>query len=121
MQWVELKQVVGIAACLCATAVLPQATHIVEIEHLMDYIEQSECRFERNGELYDSEEAAAHIADKYRYLEEKIATAEQFIRYAATRSSITGNRYLVHCGDRKPVSSSVWLKRELEQFRRTRG
>ena len=36
-----------------------------EIDHLMQFVETSDCMFDRNGSLYGSREAGAHIRKKY--------------------------------------------------------
>lgn len=87
-----------------------------EIDHLLIFIEQSNCTFTRNGKAYDSVQAREHIGKKYDYLKKRITSAEQFITYTATKSSITGEKYTVTCaGDTQP--SKQWLETELNRFR----
>ena len=43
--------------------------------------------------------------------------AEQFIDRAASRSSMSGQSYLVRCGDSRPVQNSDWFTDELKRFR----
>jgi hypothetical protein len=90
-----------------------------EILHLFEYLQKSNCKFSRNGSWYSSYEALKHLETKYRYLmnKELINTAEQFIDRVASRSSISGQSYLVICGDTKPVQSSDWFTGELKRFR----
>ena len=92
-----------------------------EILHLFDYLEKSNCEFNRNGSWYSPHEAVRHIQKKYRYLVKKglINTAEQFIDLAASRSSLSGESYLVKCGESKPIKSSDWFTDELKKFRAT--
>lgn len=87
-----------------------------EIASLLNFVEQSRCTFVRNGKQYDSIEARYHIEKKYNYYKKKILTAEDFIRYSATKSSITGNPYTVFCKD-ESMDSSDWLKAELDKLR----
>ena len=91
-----------------------------EILHLFEYLKQSNCDFNRNGSWYGSNAAAKHLEKKYRYLKKKglISTAEQFIERAASRSSMSGQSYLVRCGNSKPVTTSDWFIGELERFRK---
>ena len=86
-----------------------------EIESLLLFIEQSECTFTRNGKHYDSLEAREHIEKKYAYYKERINTAEDFILYSATKSSITGEPYRVICKGVNMITSD-WLKAELTQL-----
>lgn len=90
-----------------------------EILHLFDYLEKSNCEFNRNGSWYSPQEAAKHLERKYDWLVKKglIDSAEQFIERAASRSSLNGKSYLVRCGDSKPIKSSAWFTEELKKLR----
>ena len=87
-----------------------------EIDHLFEYIEGATCTFYRNGQEYGSQEASAHIRRKYTHIKGRIKTTEEFIRYAATKSSISGQSYQVIC-DGKTMATAEWLTRELTHFR----
>ena len=86
-----------------------------EIASLLLFIEQSECTFIRNGKHYDALKAREHIEKKYTYYKERITTAEDFILYSATKSSITGEPYMVICNGMNMVTSD-WLKAELAEL-----
>ena len=90
-----------------------------EILHLFDYLKASNCEFYRNGTWFSPQEAAAHLERKYNYLLDRrlVHTTEQFIDRAASRSSMSGQPYLVKCGDSSPVKSSDWFTDELKKFR----
>jgi hypothetical protein len=88
-----------------------------EIESLLLFIEQSECTFVRNGNHYDSVKAREHIEKKYAYYKERISTAEDFILYSATQSSITGEPYMVICNGEN-MATSDWLNAELLALRK---
>ncbi len=90
-----------------------------EIEHLLGFIGQSECSFVRNGKTYSASQARQHITKKYTYLKKRVQSAEQFIAYAASKSSITGERYSVIC-DGEALSSRAWLEAELQKYRQKR-
>ena len=94
-----------------------------EIEHLLAYLENSGCRFERNGKWHDSAEARAHMERKLRWLAKRdlVSTTEQFIDRAATESSRSGKPYRVQCGDQAPVASATWFVAELERWRAGRN
>jgi len=87
-----------------------------EINHLLSFIEQSGCQFDRNGTVHDSAEAREHIQMKYDYARKWISSTEDFIEYTATKSSMTGKRYHVVC-DGKRMPSGEWLLSELKRFR----
>ena len=99
-------------------APLPARTQ-AEIDHLFDYISHSSCQFNRNGSWHDMVAAKAHVNNKYEYLKErgKIDSAESFIENAASRSSFSGNDYLVQCQGAAAVPSATWLTAELARFR----
>jgi hypothetical protein len=88
-----------------------------EIESLLLYIEQSDCTFIRNDNHYDALKAREHIEKKYAYYKERIMTAEDFILYSATKSSITGERYMVICNGVN-IPTSDWLEAELVELRK---
>jgi len=91
-----------------------------EITHLFSYLGNSGCQFNRNGSWYDAQAAVNHINDKYQYLlgKHRIATAEDFIEGAASRSSMSGRAYMVKCGDGPSVESGDWFRVELDKFRK---
>jgi len=88
-----------------------------EVEHLLVFVETTECAFERNGKKYNGERASKHIKRKYNHFRDKITTTEEFIEYSGTKSTMSGNFYLVYCGDNDPIKSRDWLLKELTQFR----
>ena len=88
-----------------------------EVKHLIVFVETTECSFERNGKKYDGERASKHIKRKYNHFRDKITTTEEFIENAGTKSTMSGNFYLVYCGDNEPITSSAWLLEELNRFR----
>jgi len=91
-----------------------------EIQHLLRFISQSNCIFIRNGEEHKSQKAREHIERKYDYYRDKVSSAEDFIKYAATKSSFSGKKYMARCGD-KTIPSSQWLLHELSVFRKQRN
>ena len=86
-----------------------------EIASLLLFIEQSECTFIRNGKHYDALKAREHIEKKYTYYKERITTAEDFILYSATKSSITGEPYRVICNGENMITAD-WLNAELVEL-----
>jgi hypothetical protein len=101
-----------------ATAVEPAADR-GEIEHLLTYLAQSPCRFQRNGEWYEATRAAQHLRRKYEYYSGRsdAPDADEFIREAATRSSISGKPYRVACDGEPTQVSADWFRAELARLR----
>lgn len=101
----------------CAATLTPASKS--EINALLMVLKASGCQFSRNSTWYSSRDAQAHLARKLDYLVNKnaVASSEQFIERAATKSSVTGQTYAVRCGKDSLVPSSVWLTRELNILR----
>ena len=92
----------------------------------MARLEASACEFNRNGTWHKATEAKSHLLRKLKYLEDSgaVQSTEQFIELAASESSMTGQPYLVRCGNGAPVQSGAWLRSQLQVMRsagRARG
>ena len=104
---------VSVVSCTPAAA---GATMQEEISHLLNFIETSDCIFIRNGSRHDPKEAVKHIEKKYNYLKKQIKNTEDFIKGAATKSSLSGRTYMIICnGIEMPTAD--WLAVELKIFR----
>lgn len=90
-----------------------------EIDALISRLETSACEFNRNGTWYTASEAKSHLLRKLEYLEDKgaVRSAEQFIDLAASKSSLSGQPYLVRCADGAPIGSGKWLHSQLRIIR----
>jgi len=89
-----------------------------EIDHLLQFVGSSPCTFIRNGTEYAADKARDHLQSKYRFVGSRISTAEEFIRYLATQSSMSGEPYHVHCG-KADALAGVWLTTELNRYRKS--
>jgi hypothetical protein len=96
---------------------LPQAK--AEIEYLLNFVSSTDCQLIRNGTNYNGLEAVVHIRKKYGHFSEKIDTAEQFITYSATKSTISGRHYQVQCGKQDSRKTGEWLLDALESYRKS--
>jgi hypothetical protein len=101
----------------------PLAQSREEVAHLLDYVEQSKCRFNRNGTWHEARDARLHLQKKHDYLDRKglVPDAESFIERAASQSSMSGQAYQVRCADGKAMPSARWLTHELSRFRNARA
>ncbi len=108
-----------LALAATASADEPDDTTRAEINQLIAYLQQSDCRFYRNGKWHDSAAAVKHLNKKYRYLLKKgyISTTETFISRAASKSSISKKDYRVQCGESDPVTSESWFSDQLAEIR----
>ncbi len=102
------------------THAAPPATAQAEVAYLLSFVEESGCKFLRNGSWYDSQKARAHLEYKYDRLaaSSQISTAEDFIDKAATKSSMTGQPYEVRCRDGAATTLANWLRNALACYRR---
>ncbi len=95
-----------------------------EVETLIAFIENSPCRFKRNGTWHDAGQAVNHIRRKYNYLLKKnlVNSTEEFIERAASQSSISGKAYKIQCNNGETITCGQWLKAELDRIRaKTQG
>jgi hypothetical protein len=100
-------------------AVQPPTSIRAEVDGLLATLDRSDCQFYRNGTWHDGHEAQAHLRMKYEYLVRKglLHRTEDFIDAAATKSSLSGEPYLVRCPSHAPQPSAVWLNQRLRERR----
>ena len=118
----QLLTTLSIAFAMCAGAPAwaqqdPRSRQ--EIAHLLDFVAESGCQFNRNGSWHDSKAARDHLQDKYDYLQRRklVPDTRAFIERAASESSFTHRAYQVRCGNGQPLTSAQWLNAELERYR----
>jgi len=96
------------ALCAGAPARAQDAGARQEIGHLLDFVAQSGCQFNRNGSWHDSRAARDHLQEKYDYLQRRnlVPDTHAFIERAASQSSFSGKPYQVRCGAGQPITSA---------------
>jgi len=111
-----LSMLIACASCIAAEL---SAASKTEIDALLDRLGASGCQFNRNGTWYGSAKAKSHLARKLDYLIDKklVESPEQFITLAGTKSSQSGETYLVKCGSENAVPSATWLTAQLQDLR----
>jgi len=72
-----------------------ELTEAQKIDKLIAYVEVTEAKFVRNGTEYSGVDAAKHLRMKREKAGKKITTARQFIDYLASKSSMSGEPYLM--------------------------
>jgi len=100
-----------------ALAKQPASYRQNEINHLLNYVSKTSCTYERNGTKHNGQEAVKHIRKKYQYYLDDIHSTEDFIKYSATKSKMSGKHYLIHCQGSKQIKSRAWLLKELAVYR----
>jgi hypothetical protein len=109
----------GIALAVTSLALSAPPQVDAEIDQLLAALKGSGCRFQRNGTWYDAHVAAEHLGTKLVRLRglDRIHSAEDFIRLAATESSMSGKAYSVACPGKHEVPSKTWLEEGLGRIR----
>lgn len=92
-------------------------SQIKEVNHLLAFIKNSSCIINRNGTDYLAEKGVVHIENKYDYFRDDIKSTEDFIEYSATKSTMSGDNYMVMCPGKKTIKSQDWLLNELKKYR----
>lgn len=88
-----------------------------EIEHLLKFVESSDCQFIRSGTEYSSKEASAHLRMKLGKAGDRVKSAEDFIEGIASKSYLTGKPYMVRLPGEEPKPCGPWLTEELARYR----
>jgi hypothetical protein len=88
-----------------------------EVAHLIDFVQNSDCRMIRNGTAHNGKEAAQHIRRKYDYHRKRISSTEDFIEYSATKSMLSTEYYEVECPGADVMKTQDWLLAELVRYR----
>ena len=93
------------------------AGQVKEVNHLLAYVKNSGCVINRNGTDHPAEKGIEHIEMKYDYFRDDIDNTEEFIEYSATKSTMSGDYYMVTCPGKKAIRTQDWLMVELKRFR----
>jgi hypothetical protein len=88
-----------------------------KIQYLLASVEALEgATFIRNGSEHEARAAADHLRLKLKAAGNKVKTAEDFIKFCASRSSITNDPYLIRLTDGTTVKSEVFFRNKLRTF-----
>jgi hypothetical protein len=87
------------------------------IDFLIHGVETStRVKFIRNGTEHDATAAATHLRQKLSYFGERIKTAEQFVKYCASESSLTHRPYGIRLPDGTTKNASDYFTEQLREF-----
>lgn len=87
------------------------------IEYLLGIVASlHDAQFVRNGTSYDSAAAVSHLRLKLRAAGSSIKTAEDFILYCASASSVSGRPYEIQFSDGRLVLAADFLRQKLMEF-----
>ena len=95
-------------------------TESQKIEELINCVRNLKgAAFIRNGSEHSPEQAAEHLASKWKKHSAKIRTAEEFVQHLATKSSATGEVYMIRLSDGNKVPTADVLYKRLMQLSAT--
>ena len=88
-----------------------------KIQALIRTVEKSDgLVFIRNGSAHQPAQAASHLRLKWRKAGKRVRTAEDFIRYCATGSSMSGKPYRIRFADGRIEDSAVYFRAQLRRI-----
>lgn len=104
-------------ALLALPAFAQQDVEQQKIAYLIDSVATLQgATFIRNGTEYDAKHAADHMRLKLRFAGSRVKTAEDFITYCGTGSSISGIKYTIRFRDGRVVDSATFLLGKLAEY-----
>lgn len=94
------------------------AQESLAVSHLIQHVRESGLQFIRNSKSYSADDAASHMETKLNYARDRLETAEDFIDYCASRSSVTNKPYYIVLASGQKQELGPWLYAELDKFRK---
>jgi Family of unknown function (DUF5329) len=102
-----------------ASAAQPPAAETAKIEYLIREVQSLQgAQFFRNGVAYSAAAAGEHMRLKWRMAGTRVASAEDFIRYCASVSSVSGLPYTIRFADGRVVTAAQFLTKKLSEYPR---
>ena len=90
------------------------------IDFLLRQVETSAgIRFIRNGTEHDGPAAAKHLRTKLNAAGARVVTAEDFVKYCASESSMTHQKYQVKLADGTVLDAAAYFRTQLHKFDQT--
>jgi hypothetical protein len=106
-----------ILLAFAALALARDAREQARIDFLLQSVEKADkAVFIRNGGEHDGKTAAKHLRQKLDYVGERVQTAEQFIKYCASESSLTHQKYKIRLPDGQTMDAAEFLTNKLREF-----
>ena len=87
------------------------------MNHLLAFVRNSGCIINRNGTDHPADKGISHIENKYDYFRDDISSTEEFIEMSATKSTMSGDYYMVTCPGKRTIKTQNWLLEELKKYR----
>lgn len=92
-----------------------------KIQYLIASVEALEgATFIRNGSKYDARSASDHLRLKLKNAGDRVRTAEDFIKHCGSKSSMTGQPYLIKFREGATVKAEIFFRKKLMTFTQDR-
>jgi hypothetical protein len=112
-------KIAAITLCLALSTqpVRAGVSEAEKIDYLIASVEKlSGAKFVRNGSVYDAAAAADHLRLKRRNGGSRCKTAEDFIRWCGSGSSMSGDPYRIRFADGTEITSEAFLRARLKEL-----
>jgi hypothetical protein len=120
LDMIRRRHVVFCGSLLLGTAWAGDAMPAAErsrVERLIKYVEsRTDVQFIRNGTAYSSQDAASFLRGKMDQMGEGVMSARQFIEQIASRSTMSGQPYMIRYPDGRTEYASKFLGDELKRI-----
>jgi hypothetical protein len=114
-KYISMLFIVLVLLVVCAYA--QDSREAAKIQYLISSVRAlEEGKFIRNGKEYDARSAADHLRLKLKAAGDRVRTAEDFITLCGSKSSMTGEPYLIWFPDGTTVKAEVFLRKKLMTF-----
>jgi Family of unknown function (DUF5329) len=111
--WLLLALVASLPCSLSARDAREQA----RIDFLIHGVETAtNVKFVRNGTEYDGVAGAKHLRLKLDYAGGQVKTAEDFVKYCASESSFTHQKYKIRAADGTMMDAATYFHAKLREF-----
>jgi hypothetical protein len=97
----------------------PSPAEAARIERLIQFVEsKADIKFIRNGSEYSCTDAGKFLRGKLDHMGKNLHTAQEFIDQIASKSSTSGEPYLIRHADGRVMPAAKFLGDELKRMGR---
>lgn len=117
MKFARLGLLLALAITLPCSLSARDAREQARIDFLLRGVETAtNVKFVRNGSEYDGVTGAKHLRRKLDYAGERVKTAEDFVKYCASESSLTHQKYKIRAADGTTTDAATYFHAKLHEF-----
>ena len=110
-----------LVSLVVVSAYAQDSREAAKIQYLIASVEALEgAKFIRNGREYDARSASNHLRLKLKNAGNRVRTADDFIKFCGSKSSMTGEPYLIRLTDGTTVKAEVFFRKKLMAFAQDR-